>query len=134
MNKEISRDEFDKLICDIKQIKNDINVIMANTQVDATISSLVHSDKVRDIIFSIAKNQRFCQALMICKTEITPKELAIKLEIDPKHVNRDIIKPLEQFLTKRDDGRNVYIKRISILDFIGFDTLAVKKYLELGNK
>lgn len=131
MSKEISREEFDKLVSDVILIKNDVNTIMANTQISANISSLVNYDKIKDIVFKTANNSRLCKALIICKTPTSSGELANQLGIKPQNINRDIVNKLKSLLTRIDDRKNIYYQRVQYLDLIGFDELAIKSYPEL---
>jgi hypothetical protein len=130
---EISREEFDMLAKDILDIKNDINLIKANTHANANILSMVHYDSIKDIVMKIADSERLCKALIICKNPITAKELCDSLGVKPPNIRRDVLDRLvgASLLTVCDErGRKLY-QRVGFLDFIGFDRIAMTKYPDL---
>lgn len=47
----MGKTEIDKLTEDIAKIKNDLNVVKANTQISANLLSLLHGNDILDIIF-----------------------------------------------------------------------------------
>lgn len=51
---EITREEFQKLSEDLIQVKNDVNTIKANTQLTASILSLLNSNDILTYVFSIS--------------------------------------------------------------------------------
>jgi len=131
---EISREEFQKLVDDIVQVKNDVNTIKANTQINANLLSLLHGDDISTIVFSIANNKRLCKALICCRSPRNLQELAELLDIKKQNVHKQVIDKLidGSLLTIAETkGRSTYYVRVPYLDLIGFDKQAIKKYPEL---
>ncbi len=128
---DISREEFQKLIDDIVQVKNDVNTIKANTQINANLLSLLHSDDISTIVFSVANNERLCKALIICSSPRSAQELADSLGIKKQNIRKQVIDKLidGSLLTVAETkGRSTYYVRVPYLDLIGFDKQAIKKY------
>jgi len=128
---DISREEFQKLASDIVQVKNDVNIIKANTQMNANLLSLLHSDDITAIVFSIANSERLCKALMICKKPTSAMELCRALQIKRQNIRKLVIDRLIEgsLLTVGEtQGRRTFYVRVPFLDLINFDRLAVKKY------
>lgn len=131
---EVTREEFQKLSDDLVQVKNDVNTIKANTQINANLLSLIHSDDISTIVFSIASSEKLCRALMICKTPTTAKGLCEALGIKPSNIRKQIINKLidGSLLTIAEvKGQSALYVRVAYLDLINFDKLAEKKYPEL---
>ena len=130
---DITREEFQKLSEDIVQVKNDVNTIKANTQLTASILSLLNSNDIITYVFSIARTERLCKALIICKTPTSAKELCDALGVKQSNIQRDVIsKLIDSLLTKCDvPGRSTVYKRASYLDAIGFDKKAMVMYPSL---
>jgi len=130
---EITREEFQKLSDDLLQVKNDVNTIKTNTQLTASILSLLNNGNITDYVFSIASSERLCKALIICKKPQTAKSLCAALEIKQQNFLRDIYRKLGEALLRRQDeggGRITYI-RTEVLEIIGFDKKAIEKYPNL---
>lgn len=130
---EITREEFQKLSDDLIQVKNDVNTIKANTQLTASVLSILNNGNITDYVFNIAVNERLCKALIICREPKTAKALSEALEIKSQNFLRDIYNKLgESLLRRRDEGggRITYI-RAEYLDTIGFDKKAIAKYPNL---
>ena len=130
---DITREEFQKLADDLIQEKNDVNTIKANTQLTASILSLLNSRDIIDYVFNVAKTERLCKALILCKESKTAKVLSDALEIKQQNFLRDIYNKLGDSLLRRRDegnGRITYI-RAEYLDTIGFDKIAANKYPNL---
>ena len=130
---DITREEFQKLADDLIQVKNDVNTIKTNTQLTASILSLLNSQNISDYVFNIAKNERLCKALILCREPKTAKELSDKLQIKNQNFSRDIYNRLGDSLLRRRDngnGRITYI-RAEYLDTIGFDRRAADIYPNL---
>jgi hypothetical protein len=130
---EVTRGEFEKLVADMVLVKNDVNTIKANTQVTASILSLINGSDLAAYVFSIADSERLCKALMICRKPTTAKELCDALEVKQPNIRRDVLsKLLDSLLTVCDGpGNRVTYKRASYLDAIGFDKMAASKYPNL---
>lgn len=130
---EITREEFEKLAADLVLVKNDVNTIKANTQLTASIMSLLNSSHITAYVFNIANSERLCKALIICKKPTTAKELCDALEVKQPNIRRDVLsKLLDSLLTVCDGPANrITYKRASYLDAIGFDKKAVSKYPNL---
>lgn len=130
---EITRGEFQKLSEDLIQVKNDVNTIKANTQLTASVLSLLNSNDILNYVFSIANTERLCKVLIICKTPTTAKELCDTLGVKRQNIQRDVISKLsDSLLTKCDvPGRSIAYKRASYLDTIGFDKKATDIYPSL---
>ena len=130
----ISRDEFQKVVNDLMLIKNDVNTIKANTQINANLLSLLHSDDISTIVFKVANTVRLCKALMICKNPTTAKELCETLSVKAPNIRKQVIDKLVDgsLLTVGETkGRSELYVRVAYLDLINFDKLAEKKYPEL---
>ena len=130
---DITREEFQKLADDLIQVKNDVNTIKANTQLTESILSLLNSRDIIDYVFNVAKTERLCKALILCKESKTAKVLSDALEIKQQNFLRDIYNKLGDSLLRRRDegnGRITYI-RTEYLDTIGFDKIAANKYPNL---
>ena len=91
---DITREEFQKLADDIIQVKNDVNTIKANTQLTASVLSLLNSSDIIDYVFQIAKNERLCKALILCKKPKTAQVLSDSLGIKNQNFLRDIYNKL----------------------------------------
>ncbi len=131
---EISKENFQKLTEDLIQVKNDVNTIKANTQLNANILSLIHSSDIIDVVFDVANSERLCKALIVCKKPTTAKELCDALSIKQPNIRRDVLSKLldKSLLILHDDkARRESYLRVGYLDLIGFDKLAVKKYPNL---
>lgn len=131
---EITREEFQKVINDLVLLKNDVNTIKANTQINANLLSLLHSDDISSIVFSIANSERLCKALMICKKPTSAKELCDILDIKKQNIRKQVIDKLIEgsLLTVYETiGRSKFYVRVAYLDLINFDKLAEKKYPNL---
>lgn len=63
----ITREEFQRLADDLIQVKNDVNTIKANTQLTASILSMLYSRDIIDYVFNVAKTERLCKALILCE-------------------------------------------------------------------
>ena len=121
----ITREEFQRLANDLIQVKNDVNTIKANTQLTASILSLLNNRDIIDYVFNVAKTERLCKALILCKEPQTSKVLSDILKIKQQNFLRDIYNKLgDSLLRRRDEGnsRITYI-RAEYLDTIGFDKL-----------
>lgn len=119
---------------DIKKIKNDLNIVKANTQVSANLLSLLHGDNILEMVFATAKNEKLCKALIICKEPNTAKELCDKLRIKAPNIRKQVIDKLidASLLTVADKkGQREVYRRAFFLDMIGFDQAALKKYPNL---
>lgn len=130
---EITREEFQKLSDDLVQVKNDVNTIKANTQLTASVLSILNNGNITDYVFSIAVNERLCKALIICREPKSAKALSEALGIKQPNFLRDVYNKLgESLLRRRDEGsgRITYI-RAEYLDTIGFDKKAIAKYPNL---
>jgi len=130
---EITREEFQKLSDDLVQVKNDVNTIKANTQLTASVLSILNSRDITDYVFSIATNERLCKALILCKEPKTAKALCEALGIKRQNFLRDIYSKLDKSLLRRHDGGSGHITyiRAEYLDVIGFDMQAIAKYPNL---
>ncbi len=130
---DISREEIEKISEDLVHVKNDVNTIKANTQLTASILSILHSGNIDEFVFGIAYNERLCKTLIICKQPTTMKELCDSLGVKLPNLRRDVLnKLLESLLTEIDDGTKfIKFKRIAYLDLIGFDKKASEKYPNL---
>lgn len=53
----ITREEFQRLADDLIQVKNDVNTIKANTQLTASILSMLYSRDIIDYVFKVAKTE-----------------------------------------------------------------------------
>lgn len=101
----ITREEFQRLADDLIQVKNDVNTIKANTQLTASILSMLYSRDIIDYVFNVAKTERLCKALILCKEPKTAKVLSDILEIKQQNFLRDIYNKLgDSLLRRRDDG------------------------------
>lgn len=130
---DITREEFQKLSDDLIQVKNDVNTIKVNTQLTASILSLLYSGNIADYVFNIASTERLCKALIICKKPLSSKEISDAIGIKQQNFRRDILNKLgESLLRPRDEGKGriTYI-RAEYLDTIGFDKMAVSKHPNL---
>ncbi len=131
---EIAREEFQKVVSDLVLVKNDVNIIKANTQINANLLSLLHSDDISAIVFNIANSPRLCKALMICKNPTSAKELCKRLGVLPPNIRKQVINKLvdSSLLTVGETRGNsdLYV-RVAYLDLINFDRLAKKKYPDL---
>ena len=128
---EITREEFQKLSDDLVLVKNDVNTIKANTQINANLLSLLHSDDISAIVFNIASNERLCKALMICSKPTSAKELCESLDIKKQNIRKQILDKLidGSLLTIAETkGRSDLYMRVAYLDLINFDKQAIKKY------
>lgn len=126
--------DISKMAEDIAKIKNDLNVVKANTQISANLLSLLHGDDINDIIFSIATSEKLCYALMFCKEPKTAKELCDKLSIKPSNIRKQIIDKLvnASLLTVVDKkGQSEKYLRAMFLDTVGFDKKAIIKFPNL---
>lgn len=131
---EITREEFQKVVSDLVLVKNDVNTIKANTQINANLLSLLHSDDISAIVFGIANSPRLCKALMVCKKPTSAKELCESLGVQPPNIRKQVIDKLVDgsLLTVGETrGRSDLYVRVAYLDLINFDKLAEKKYPEL---
>lgn len=116
---------------DIKKIKNDLNIVKANTQVSANLLSIIHGDTILEIVFASAKNEKLCKALLICKDPHTAKDLCDKLNIKQPNIRKQIIDKLIEasLLTVADKkGQSEIYRRAFFLDMIGFDQAVLRKY------
>lgn len=126
--------DMTKMAEDIAKIKNDLNVVKANTQISANLLSLLHSNDIIDIIFSIANTERLCSALIFCKEPKTAKELCAFLSIKPSNIRKQIIDKLinASLLVIYDKrGQSEKYQRAMFLDTVGFDKKAIAKYPNL---
>lgn len=131
---ESINEKVDRLSGDIKKIKNDLNIVKANTQVSANLLSMIHGDSILDMVFVTAKNEKLCKALMICKEPKTAKDLCEKLCIKAPNIRKQIIDKLIEasLLTVADkNGQSEVYRRAFFLDMIGFDQAALRKYPSL---
>lgn len=126
----VSREEFQKLSDDVIQVKNDVNTIKVNTQLTASILSLLNNGNITDYVFTIASNERLCKALIICKKPTSAKDISDALGIKPQNFRRDVLNKLGESLLRVCDergGRITYV-RAEYLDTIGFDKKAIAQY------
>lgn len=126
--------DMSKMAEDIAKIKNDLNVVKANTQISANLLSLLHGNDIIDIIFSIATSEKLCYALMVCKEPKTAKELCDILGIKPSNIRKQIIDKLvnASLLTVADKkGQSEKYQRAMFLDTVGFDKKAIIQYPSL---
>ncbi len=131
---ESINEKVDQLSDDIKKIKNELNIVKANTQVSANLLSLLHGDSILDMVFVTAKNEKLCKALIICKEPNTAKELCEKLSIKAPNIRKQIIDKLidASLLTVTDKkGQREVYRRAFFLDMIGFDQAAMRRYPKL---
>ncbi len=131
---EITREEFQKVVNDLVLVKNDVNTIKANTQINANLLSLLHSDDITAIVFSIANTPRLCKALIMCKRPTSAKELCEGLGIKRPNIRKQVIDKLVEgsLLTIGEtQGRSELYVRVAYLGLINFDKLAERKYPEL---
>lgn len=131
---EITREEFQKVVNDLILVKNDVNTIKANTQINANLLSLLHSDDISTIVFNIADSERLCKALMICKKPTSAKELCESLGVKKQNIRKLVIDKLVEgsLLTVGEtQGRSDLYVRVAYLDLINFDKLATRKYPDL---
>ncbi len=127
----ITRQEFNDMAEDLKKIKNDLNTVKANTQISANLLSILHSNDIADIVFSIANTEKLCLALIFCIEPRTAKDLCEKISIKPSNIRKQVIDKLvaASLLTVVDKkGQSESYRRAYFLDMIGFDSLALKKY------
>ena len=127
---EITREEFQKLSDDLVQVKNDVNTIKSNTQLTASILSLLNNGNITDYVFSIASNERLCKVLIICRRPLAAKEICEAVGIKQQNFRRDILNKLgDSLLRPRDEGNNrIRYIRAEYLNTIGFDNKAAAKY------
>ena len=126
--------KVEQLSDDIKKIKNDLNIVKANTQVSANLLSLLHGDNILEMVFVTAKNEKLCKALVLCKEPKSAKDLCEKLGIQAPNIRKQIIDKLidTSLLTVADKkGQREVYRRALYLDMIGFDQAAIKKYPSL---
>ena len=131
---ESINEKVEHLSDDIKKIKNDLDIVKANTQVSANLLSLLHGDNVLEMVFVTAKTEKLCKALVLCKEPKSAKDLCGKLGIQPSNIRKQIIDKLidASLLTVADKkGQREVYRRALYLDMIGFDQAAIKKYPNL---
>jgi len=131
---ETINEKVEQLSDDIKKIKNDLNIVKANTQVSANLLSILHGDNILEMVFVTAKNEKLCKALILCKEPKTAKDLCENLGIKASNIRKQIIDNLidASLLTVADKkGQREVYRRALYLDMIGFDQAAVKKYPNL---
>ena len=127
----ITREEFNDISEDLKKIKNDLNIVKANTQISANLLSILHGDDIADIVFSIANTERLCKALIYCSEPRTAKQLCDILSVKPPNIRKQVIDKLvsTSLLTVVDTrGRSETYQRALFLNMINFEKLALKKY------
>ena len=127
-------EKVEQLSDDIIKIKNDLNIVKANTQVSANLLSILHGDRILEMVFVTAKNDKLCKALILCKEPKTAKDLCENLGIKPSNIRKQIIDKLidASLLTVADKkGQSEVYRRELYLDMIGFDQAAIKKYPNL---
>ncbi len=131
----ITREEFNEISEDLKKIKNDLNTVKANTQISANLLSILHGDDIADIVFTIANTERLCKALIYCSEPRTAKQLCEVLGVKAPNIRKQVIDKLvsASLLTVVDTkGRSETYQRALFLNMINFDSLARKKYSEIG--
>ena len=131
---DLITEKVDILTDDIKKIKNDLNIVKANTQVSANLLSLLHGDNILEMVFATAKSEKLCKALVICKEPNTAKDLCDKLGIKAPNIRKQVIDKLIEasLLTVADKkGQREVYRRAFFLDMIGFDQAAFRKYPDL---
>lgn len=127
-------EKVEQLSDDIIKIKNDLNIVKANTQVSANLLSILHGDNILEMVFVTAKNEKLCKTLVLCKEPKTAKDLCENLGIKAPNIRKQIIDKLidASLLTVADKkGQREVYRRALYLDMIGFDQAAVKKYPNL---
>lgn len=123
--------DLEKMADDIAKIKNDLNIVKANTQINANLLSLLHSNDIIDIIFKSANNEKLCCTLLVCKEPKTAKELCEVLSVKPSNIRKQIIDKLvaASLLTIADKkGQSERYQRAAYLDIVGFDNKVIQKY------
>ena len=123
--------DLEKMVDDIAKIKNDLNIVKANTQINANLLSLLYSNDITDIVFKSANNEKLCHALVVCREPKTAKELCEVLSVKPSNIRKQIIDRLvaASLLTIADKkGQSEKYQRAAYLDIIGFDNKVIQKY------
>lgn len=70
---DLITEKVDILTDDIKKIKNDLNIVKANTQVSANLLSLLHGDNILEMVFATAKSEKLCNIIRINVFKYTAK-------------------------------------------------------------
>jgi len=118
-------DQRNDLSEDIRDIRNDIQEIKTDTGTINRILVMTHSNSIiSDIVETVNSNERRVILLYILKEYKTVSEIAEILKIKRYNVYRYLNPFVEKdYVYSKKKGKNVYYKRIEILDRIRYDNI-----------
>jgi len=125
---------------DIREIRNDVDRIKQDISSINRVQVLASSTAIiQNIKNAVGKSKLMIAALFIARDWISAGELSAKLKINLANLNKVVKRLVDNGLLYNEKrGRNIFYKRTSMVDLIGFENidefLTLYKAWEQGEK
>lgn len=110
---------------DVREIRNDVDRIKQDISSINRVQVLSSSSAIlQNIRTAVGKSRQSVVALFIAKDWISARDLSAKLMINPANLDKVVKRLVDNgLLYNEKKGRNIFYRRTSMVDLIGFDSI-----------